>query len=277
MALGLLCEWWWRCPNDPPSRRRSSACRRFATRLADVRLETDARVVRRTDAPRERDSVRSSGELARAPTRTAAVVQPARRRRRARRGLHRRRRRHRVRPGHPRRRRRDRGRLPGTRSRSLVAHRARRRARRSPSAGAAPLPALAISSVGDPRPLPRRLARGLPPARRAVPHLHRRARGARCGRRSPGSASWRRRSSCSGSPTRPGSTRVGALGVLAQFAAVWAIGVADAQPSRARPTRGSARPRSGPRPSARARRGCSPRSGCGSPRSCTTSSPTRCR
>ena len=33
---------------------RSSACRRFATDPADVRLETDARVVRRTDAPSRR-------------------------------------------------------------------------------------------------------------------------------------------------------------------------------------------------------------------------------
>ena len=77
----------------------------------------------------------------------------------------------------------------------------------------------------DPRPHPRRLARGLAAARRAVPHLHRRrvvpdAQGV------AGLAVVSVAIVVLALGDSPGLDAVGVLGVIAQFAAVWAIGVA---------------------------------------------------
>ena len=245
-------------------------------RPAGVRLETDARVVRRADAPDGGDSVRSSGELARAPTRTAAVVQPARRRRRARR---------RSSPSSasspsfgqdirddagcdPRR-------LPGARARWLVVTVL---VTCAPIADPAPRAAAGAGDLGarDPRPHPRRLARGIAPARRAVPHLHGRrvVPAAQGGRRAGGRVRHDRRARARAMP--PGSTP-SACSASSPSSPPCGRSASRCATGGRRPTPGCARPTSEPRPSARAPPGCWPRSGCASPRSCTTSSPTRCR
>ena len=128
----------------------------------------------------------------------------------------------------------------------------------------------------DPDPHPHRLARGCAAARRAVPHLHGRRvvlAAHRAGR--VGGHRGRHRPARVRRFTRA-STRSASSAILAQFIAVWAVGVALRSRRMATDAR-SARPRNAPRPSVRARRECSPRSGCGSPRSCTTWWPTRCR
>ncbi len=140
-----------------------------------------------------------------------------------------------------------------------------------------PLLALAISSRRDPRPLPAQLAAGIAADSPRCSSRTRSARGARCGRRSSGSASCdddrrarhrgraraRHASACSASS--PSSRRRGR--------SVSRCATAARRPSATRRqaderARGRA-PDRGPR--------AWRRSGCGSRRSCTTSSPTRCR
>ena len=65
----------------------------------------------------------------------------------------------------------------------------------------------------------------------------------------------------------PGLDTVGALAVLAQFTAVWAIGVALRSRRMATDSR-CARQKNAPRRNVRVRRECSPRNGCASPRNC---------
>ena len=226
------------------------------------------------DAQTEADSVRSSGELARASTRTAAVVQPPRRRRRARRHLHRRRRHHLVRRGHPRRPGCNPRRLPGARglarrdgARDVLAD---RHSATHPAAGPGDL------GARDPRPHPRRLARRIAPARRAVPHLHggRVVPASQGGRRAGGHVRHDRRARTERCPRSRHRRRLRrprpVLPPCGHSAWRCATG-------RRRPTPGCARRTNEPRPSARAPPGCWPRNVCASPRSCTTSSLTRCR
>ena len=114
-------------------------------------------------------SVRSSGELDRAPTRTPAVGRPRRDGPGPRADLHRPRDRDGLRPGHPRRRR-PRRRLQGT-ERLRHRHRGPRVRPRCDQAARAP------ARVGglldrDPDPHRHRLARGCAPPGRPLPHLH---------------------------------------------------------------------------------------------------------